>query len=167
MADTKKEVAIARVFDAPVELVWKAWTEQDLIKKWWGPRGVTNPTCEWDARPGGKINIVMLAGKELGSAAGMKWPMRGAFKEVTPKRRLVFTSDAIDDVQDILISTDVVVDFKDLNGKTKMDIRMMVTKAGPKSEMALRGMEMGWNQQIDKLGEELAREHLKDSGHIF
>lgn len=65
-----KEFTITRMFDAPRELVWKAWTDQKLIRKWWGPRGVTNPTCEWDARPGGKIDLVMLAGKELGQFAG-------------------------------------------------------------------------------------------------
>ncbi len=151
----KRELTIMRVFDAPRELVWKAWTDQNIVKRWWGPRGVTNPTCEFDARPGGRIKIVMLAGKELGTFAGQKWPMKGTFREVVPQSRLMFTSDAIDDVKDILVQTEVTVDFEELEGKTRMKLHILVTKAGPKAAMALQGMETGWNQQVEKLGEEL------------
>lgn len=148
-----KEFTITRTFDAPRELVWKAWTDQELIKKWWGPRGVTNPICEWDAKPGGKINIVMLAGKELGSFAGQKWPMTGVFNEVKPQSRLVFTGNALDEVRDILLESMVTVDFESVGKKTIMKLRFTVTKAGPKAEFAIKGAETGWNQQIDKLSE--------------
>lgn len=160
-ANEPRELKITRTFNAPRELVWKAWTDQKIIQKWWGPRGVTNPTCEWDARPGGKIYIVMLAGKELGPAEGMKWPMKGTFKEVTPKNRLVFVGGALDDVDrssDTFIENEVTVDFEDLGDKTKMNLHLVVTKVtGPKAPGALQGMTMGWNQQIDKLGEELQK----------
>ena len=152
-----KEFTITRTFDAPRELVWKAWTDQKLIQKWWGPRGVTNPTCEWDARTGGKINIVMLAGKELGPFAGQEWPMNGVFKEVTPQSRIVFMGNALDDVKDIMLESMVTVDLEAIGKKTKMNLRFAVTKAGPKAEGALKGAEMGWTQQIDKLGEMLQK----------
>ena len=64
---SKRELTITRTFDAPRELVWKAWTDPKMLERWWGPRGVTNPTCEFDATKGGEIYIVMEAGKELGS----------------------------------------------------------------------------------------------------
>jgi uncharacterized protein YndB with AHSA1/START domain len=158
MADElKKELTITRIFDASRDLVWKAWTDQKILQKWWGPRGVTNPICEWDARPGGKIYIVMLAGKELGTAEGMKWPMKGTFKEVIPQNRLVFVGGALDDVDrgsDTFIEHEVTVDFEDLGGKTKMNLHVVITKAeGPKAPAALQGMTEGWNQQIDKLSE--------------
>ncbi len=153
----KTELVIERVFDAPRALVWKAWTDPKLIQRWWGPRGVTNPTCEWEPRKGGKINIVMLAGKELGPAAGMRWPMKGVFTEVTPQKRLVFTTGAIDDAQDIMIESEVTVSLEETGEKTRMTVRILVTKVTKKGEMAVRGMEMGWNQQTDKLAEELGR----------
>ena len=158
MADEiKKELTITRIFDASRDLVWKAWTDQKIVQKWWGPRGVTNPICEWDARPGGTIYIVMLAGKELGPAEGMKWPMKGTFKEVIPQSRLVFVGGALDDVDrgsDTFIENEVTVDFEDLGGKTKMNLHVVITKAeGPKAPAALQGMTEGWNQQIDKLSE--------------
>ena len=164
MAKAIRELTITRVFDAPRDLVWRAWTDQSLIQKWWGPRGVTNPTCEWDARPKGRINIVMLAGKELGPAAGQKWPMEGTFIEVSPKSRLVFTSNAIDETKNALLENEVTVELQDMGEKTKITIRIAVTKAVPgKTEFMLQGMEMGWNQQTDKLGEE---SWLADKGEL-
>ena len=49
----EKEITIERVFNAPIDLVWKAWTKAEEIKEWWGPNGVTNPICEIDPRVGG------------------------------------------------------------------------------------------------------------------
>ncbi len=145
------------MFDAPRESVWKAWTDPKTLKRWWGPKGVTNPVCTWDARPEGKIDIVMLAGKELGSFAGQRWPMKGTFREVTPQSRLVYTSEAIDDVKDILLKTETTVELTGTGGKTEMRLHIVVTKAGPKAEFALQGMEAGWTQSIDKLEEELGK----------
>lgn len=157
MAYDKKNLVITRVFDAPRERVWKAWTDPKRLKRWWGPRGVTNPTCEWDAKPGGRINIVMLAGKELGNFAGQKWPMEGTFREVTPQRRLVYTAKALDDVKDVLIESETTIDLEEVGNKTKMKLSVVVTKAGPKADSALQGMDTGWNQSIDKLNEELSK----------
>jgi uncharacterized protein YndB with AHSA1/START domain len=159
--ELRKELTITRIFDASRDLVWKAWTDQKIVQKWWGPRGVTNPICEWDARPGGKIYIVMLAGEELGPAEGMKWPINGTFKEVIPQSRLVFVGGALDDIDrgsDTFLEHEVTVDFEDLGDKTKMNLHIVITKArGPKAPAALQGMTEGWNQQIDKLGELLAK----------
>jgi uncharacterized protein YndB with AHSA1/START domain len=155
----KKDLKITRVFDAPRELVWKAWTDEKQIAKWWGPRGVTNPTCVWDAKPKGKISIIMLAGKELGNFAGQKWPMAGTFREVTPQSRIVFVSNALDDVKNILIESEVTVDLEELGKKTKLMLHIVVTKVDEeRAAFALQGMEAGWTQSIDKLGEALAEQ---------
>ncbi len=71
-----KELILTRTFTASRELAWKAWTEEKLVATWWGPNGVTNPICRVDAQPGGEIYIVMLAGDELGSMKGSRWPMK-------------------------------------------------------------------------------------------
>ena len=149
-----RELTIERTFDAPRELVWRAWTDPKLIAKWWGPMGVTNPTCEWDPRPNGKLYIVMEAGKELGPMAGAKWPMNGVFKEVTPQSRLVFSSNALDERQEALLENMITVSFEDAGGQTKMKIHIAVTKAvAGKTKAMLEGMAAGWNQQTDKLVE--------------
>ena len=50
---TEQEVVITRVFDAPREQVFRAWTEPQHFKRWWGPKGFTTPACTIDLRPGG------------------------------------------------------------------------------------------------------------------
>ena len=148
------DLTLTRVLDASLERVWRAWTEQSQIKDWWGPRGATNPTCEWDAKPGGKLNIVMLAGKELGPLAGQEWPMDGEFKVVEPLKKLVFTTRAISRDRSILENL-VTVDFKGQGDSTKLTIQIEVTKITPEASSALQGMEQGWNQQLDKLTEKM------------
>lgn len=157
--EQKKELTIIRTFNAPRELVWKAWTDPKIVAKWWGPKGVTTPICEWDARQGGKIYIVMLAGRELGPLEGVKWPMKGTFIEVVPQSRLVYTAGALDDVDrqsDTFIEQRVTIDFEDLGESTRINLYVEITKSkGPKATSAIEGMTMGWNQQVDKLAEEL------------
>ena len=150
-----KHLTIVREFRAPRERVWAAWTDPKILAKWWGPRGVTNPTCEWDARPDGKINIVMLAGSEMGPFSGQEWPMTGTIKEVVPPERIVFTGNAILEGKIVLETFDTVI-FEDLGEKTRMTLNVVVTMTTPEAEGPLQGMKMGWTQSIDKLGELLA-----------
>ena len=152
-----KELTITRTFDAPRELVWKAWTDPKLLKQWFGPRGVTNPVCEVDARKGGTIYIVMEAGAELGPAKGMRWPMKGTFEEVVPPERFAFTSSALDDKQDIMLQNKQTVTLEDVGGKTKMTVHVVVTMVTKNGAQAIAGMAAGFNQQIDKLGEFLQK----------
>ncbi len=150
MEENKKDLKFERVFDAPRDLVWKAWTDPEMVAQWWGPQGVTNPTCEWDAKPLGTINIVMLAGAELGPFAGNEWPMTGRFEEVVEPDMLVFAASAIVDGKAVLDTRNVVT-FIEEDGKTKMNVHIVVTRTTPEAEGPLQGMEMGWNQQLDKL----------------
>jgi uncharacterized protein YndB with AHSA1/START domain len=152
MADsTNIELTINRLFSAPREQVFKAWTDPTLVAKWWGPHGVTNPTCEVDARPGGKINIVMLAGEELGELKGAEWPMEGVFQEVTPPEKLVYSSSAIMDGKPILQTINTVTFEEAGNNQTMMTLHVVVTEATAEAEAPLAGMNMGWSQSVDKL----------------
>lgn len=151
MDDTKKELTITREFDAPREMVFKAWTDPELVKKWWGPNGVENEVDAWDATPGGKINLTMVAGPDLGPMAGQRWPMTGEFKEIVSPSKLVFIGNAIVDGKEILENLTTVT-LEENDGKTKITVHVQVTKAVmPEAEGPLMGMEMGWNQQLDKL----------------
>ena len=82
----QRDVTITRVYDAPRELVFSMWTDAKHLAKWWGPHGFTNPRCEADPRPGGKILIHMQA------PDGGVHPMGGVYEEVVPHERIVFTS---------------------------------------------------------------------------
>ena len=150
LTDTHKEVSFTRTFDAPRELVWKAWTDASLVKQWWGPNGVFIPECEIDPKAGGLMYLVMEAGEELGAAKGMRWPMKGQFTEVTEPEKIVFTANAIMNDKPVLEHTTTVT-LVEKNGKTEMTVDIVVTKAMPGSEQAIAGMQQGWNQQLDKL----------------
>ncbi len=152
MEVSSHQLNITRTVNAPLEKVWRAWTDEAELAKWWGPLGVTNPTCQWQAKDGGKIYIVMRAGEELGEMAGQEWPMSGRFLEVTPKEKLVFTSSALRDGKPILENL-VTVTFDAHGGQTVISTHVIVTKTTPESEGPLKGMAAGWSQQTDKLVE--------------
>lgn len=149
---SNRELVITRTFHAPRELVFKAWTDPELMAQWWGPQGVTNPICEIDPRPGGKIHIEMLAGEALGELQGQKWPMKGIFEEVIKPERLVYASTAIYDEDGTPnLENRVTVTFEEQNGKTTMALHVLVTTATEKTIGPLKGMKVGWTQSIDKL----------------
>src|SRR5437868_7359642 len=85
-----KELTITRIFDAPRELVFKAWIDPKHVAQWWGPKGYTNPVCELDVRPGGAMNITMLG------PDGVLIPTRGIFQEIVEPERIVFTNVAFE-----------------------------------------------------------------------
>jgi uncharacterized protein YndB with AHSA1/START domain len=148
-----KELTLTRVFEAPRELVFKAWTDPAMLAQWWGPRGVTNPECEVDARVGGKIRVVMLAGKELGALGGQRWPMQGEFQEFDAPTKIVFTNQAVDEDGHVLIDGLTMVTFVEQDGKTTMTLHTKAKGMVPQSAQMLEGMREGWAQSIEKLAE--------------
>lgn len=87
----RKEVTITRIFDAPPELVFKAWTDPTLVAQWWGPKGFTNAVCEFNVLPGGSIRI------DMRGPDGVVYPMKGIFHEIVKPERIVLTTSAFED----------------------------------------------------------------------
>jgi len=154
--ENNKELTLNRTFDVPRETVWKYWTDPELVQKWWGPQGVTNPTCVWEVKPGGNIHIVMLAGEELGELKGQKWPMTGKFLEISAPEKLKFSANALVEDKPILEHVTTLT-LTEKDGKTYMTVHVVVTMTTPEAEGPLSGMEMGWNQQLDKLVKEVKK----------
>jgi len=151
-AEQTRELVITRTFDAPRNLVYKAWTDPAQLAKWFGPNQFTIPVCELDVRPGGAILIHIM------SPEGDVYPMKGEFREVEPPERLVFTSAAYASVDGPLLLEDrTTVTLAEDNGKTTLTMHAVVTKATPGAEGALAGMEQGWNETLDKLADHLAK----------
>jgi len=82
--NSSREISITRVFNAPVELVWKAWTEPEHIKNWWGPDDFTNTINKMDFQPGGEWNLTMHG------PDGTNYPNRSIFKEIIPHKKIMF-----------------------------------------------------------------------------
>jgi len=142
---TKYEIVLSRVFDAPRDLVWKAWTDPKQLVQWWGPRGFTNPVCEVNLRPGGAILIHMRAPN------GVVYPMKGVFQEIVAPERLVLLSGPADEAGKLLFEVLHTVTFDEQAGKTKITLHARVVNATPAAPQYLAGMEVGWTQSLERL----------------
>ena len=147
----EREVVITRVFDAPRELVFQAWTDPQHLARWWGPKGWTNPVCEVDLRLGGTWRIVMRA------PDGGEYPCGGVYREIVPPERLVFTNIAMDKDDNPLLDGLTTVTFAEESGKTKLTLRTRATGLVPYAPRMLEGMEAGWTQSLERLAAALAR----------
>jgi uncharacterized protein YndB with AHSA1/START domain len=143
-----RELVLTRVFDAPREVVFKAWTEVERLRRWWGPKGFTNPICEVDVRPGGAMRIHMRG------PDGTIYPMTGVYREIVEPERLVFTASALDAGGEPLFEQLTTVTFEELGGKTKLTVQASFSKVRPEAARHLAGAEMGWNMSLDRLAEE-------------
>jgi uncharacterized protein YndB with AHSA1/START domain len=157
LADYASEAAahamvMTRVFDAPREMVFRAWTDSGQLQRWWGPKGFTNPVCEVDVRPGGAILIHMRA------PDGVVYPMTGVFIETVKPERLVFTSWALDNKGEPLFEVLNTITFAEEGTKTKLTVSVTVTKVKPEAAPHLAGMEIGWSMSLDRLADRLAEE---------
>ena len=152
-----QKIQIIRIFDAPRELVWKAWTDPQHFRRWWGPKDYTCPFCEMDFRVGGKYLNCMR------SPEGREYWGTGVFREIIPMERIVFTDCFADEHGNVVPATHygmspdfplemlVIVTFEDLDGKTKMTLEHIGISTGPDRE----GAQQGWNESFDKLAESL------------
>ncbi len=141
----EKDLVFTRIFDAPRDLVFKAWTEAEHLKRWWGPHGFTNPVCEVDPRPGGAIRI------DMRGPDGTIYPMTALYREIVEPERLVFTSAALDEKGNPLFEVLNTVTFAEHAGKTKLTVHASVVKATAEAAPYLAGMDQGWSQSLDRL----------------
>lgn len=151
---SEREIVITRIFNAPRELVFKAWTDPQHIAQWWGPKGFTTRVTEMELRPGGQWCYVMVA------PDGTEYPAKGVFREIVPSERIV-TSDefgeGIEKVLDIDLPQGMVTTttFENLEGKTKLTIRIVHESADDRRKHEEMGVLGGWNSSLDCLDEYL------------
>ena len=141
----ERTVTLTRVFDAPRELVWRAWTEPKHLAQWFGPRGFTSSVPQLDVRVGGALRIVMHG------PDGNDYPMKGVFREVVAPERLTFSNIAVDKDGNHLLEGETTVTFAEQNGKTTLTLRTYAIGRVPIAPQMLAGMEAGWSQSFDKL----------------
>ncbi len=141
----EKEVILTRTFKAPRELVFRAWTDPAQLAQWWGPSIFTNPVCEADPRVGGKWHIVMR------SPDGTDYPCGGVYEEVLPPARLVFTNNALAPDGSMILRGHTTVTFAAHEGGTLLTLKTRAAALIPEMVNALKGMEQGWSQSLDKL----------------
>ena len=154
VANQTGRMVVTRVFDAPRELLWKAWTEPQYVMQWWGPKGFTAPHCEIDFRVGGKFLLSMR------TPDGWEGWNAGEYFEIVPYEKIVssmYFSDAkgnriepeqlgiepeaMDDALNVIL-------FEDLgNGQTKLTFIGNETM----QNAIQSGQFEGWAEQLEKL----------------
>jgi uncharacterized protein YndB with AHSA1/START domain len=144
-AVTAREITITRVYDAPRELVWKAWTEPEQLAKWWGKRGWNTPlsSLTMDVRPGGAFRWSSIAEED-----GAEMSSESVYREVVEPERLVFErSGGADD------GAPTIVTFADLgDGRTEMVFHTTVHMTDATRARAAAGLASAF----DRLAEQLA-----------
>lgn len=146
----ERTLVTTRIFDAPREAVYKAWTDPKQLAKWFPPEGFTAPRCEIDARPGGVFRVDMQ-GPDLPPFDGNVFPGPGKFVEVTPNERLVFTMTPEFGGQTLPTVTTTVT-FEDVAGKrTRCTVAQSLETVDAFKQMAKQGMAEGIAQSLGKL----------------
>jgi uncharacterized protein YndB with AHSA1/START domain len=157
----EKNMVITRVFDAPVEEVWKAWSDPERVMRWWGPTGFTAPVARMDFREGGTSLVCMR------SPEGHDLYNTWTYREILPLRRLEFVQRFSDEEGNAIdpatlglppgIPRDVphVVTFEATGGgKTELT----VTEYGYGSDQVVEISRAGMQQCLDKMAASFAEE---------
>jgi uncharacterized protein YndB with AHSA1/START domain len=146
-AISTQEITITRVFDAPRELVWKAWTEPDQLAQWWGPPGWTNrlETIAMDVRPGGAFRVTSVSDED-----GTEMTTSGAYREVLEPERLVLEEPAEDAWHENAVSVVTLTDLGD--GRTEIVLHATIQT----TEELRAHAEAGMVASLDRLAEHLA-----------
>ena len=157
---TDSTLVIERLFDAPRELVWKAWTEPEHFMRWWGPRGYSAPACRIDLRLGGSYVYCMR------SPEGQETWGTGVYREIVPLERIVCTDAFADENGNRVPASHygmpgdwpdemlVTVTFEDQDGGTKLTLRHAGLPSGEMIELT----RVGWNESFDKLAAQFEKE---------
>jgi uncharacterized protein YndB with AHSA1/START domain len=150
-------IVISRVFDAPRELVFSAFTEPRHLSQFWGPKGFSCPSCQVDLRVGEQFRVDMR-----GPDGGM-YPCTGIYREIVKPERIVYDSTADDGHPcggGLPPRAVVTMNFADVGGKTKLTIHTRLQSAADRDAAIAGGFNQGWNDSLDRLTELLSRLRL-------
>jgi uncharacterized protein YndB with AHSA1/START domain len=149
----ERSLEFERVFKAPRALVFKAWTEPERLRQWWGPAGWTLPVCNLDLRPGGVWHYCMR-----GPEGEESWG-KAVYQEIVEPERLVYAdrfSDAEGNLNEDMPELLVTVTFADQDGATKVSMRVDTPTVEQLQTLVSMGMIAGMNETLDRLEAHLA-----------
>lgn len=160
----KHDLVITRVFDAPIEKVWKAWSNADQVMRWWGPTGFTCPVAKMDFREGGRSLVCMRAPKEFG---GQDMYSTWSYKKIVPMQEIEFIQDFADENGNQIAPTTLglpldmpqevrsVIAFKSISSN---QTEITVTEYGYTSEQIFDLSKAGMEQCLDKMAASFAED---------
>ena len=142
-----REVTMTRVFDAPREEVFRMTIDPALVPEWWGPSTLTTMVDTMDVRVGGKWRYVQH------DAEGTEYAFHGAYLEVDPPGRLVYTFEYEGMPGDVMVETAV---FEEVDGKTMMTVTDLFPSKEARDASLAAGMEAGARESMDRFARLLA-----------
>lgn len=148
--DPKRDLVLERVVDVPPELVWKAWTEPEHLKRWFTPAPWTTVDCEIDLRPSGIFRTVMR------SPEGQEFPNIGCYLEVVENERLVWTGALLPGYRPQPKLTDgpiftAVIALEPHGNGTKYTATAIHSAEEGCAQHAAMGFHEGWGKALDQL----------------
>lgn len=141
-----REIEMTRVFNAPRELVWAAYTDPQHVPNWWGPGSPKTIVDEMDVRPGGRWRWV-VRGED-----GAEYGFRGEYVEVEPPEKLVYTFE----FEPPSAQMTYYLTFEEIDGKARITARTLFASKEERDGVLGYGMESGANESWDRLEELLA-----------
>ncbi len=144
--ERERELLITRIFDAPRDLVFQAWTEPGRVARWWGPQGFVTTYCDMDIRPGGAFRVCMR------SPEGAEHWKQGVYREVVEPERLVFTFAWEDAEGEPGHETLVTVSFAEQGAKTRLTLHQAVFETVARHDEHQRG----WTSTLQRFAAYLA-----------
>lgn len=142
----KQVITFTRMFDAPVEKVFRAYVDADAVEQWWGGKTYETKIDKLDARSGGEWRFVQKG------PDGNDYGFHGVYHEVTPNKRIMWTFEfeGMPETGHVSLET---VDFVDVDGKTRMVAESVYRSVADRDGMVRSGMEKGLTEGLDVLAE--------------
>ena len=157
VAAPERTVVATRVFDAPREVVYRAWTDPKQVAQWFPPKDFTSPRCEVDPRPGGIFRC------DMKGPDGAVFVGKGVFREVVPNERLVFTFAGEEAVPPPIL---VTVLLEAQGNKTKLTMHQTAETVAEYEALLKLGVTEGLRQSFDKLDALLARTATRTTASV-
>lgn len=155
------EIVFVRIFDAPRDLVWRAWTDPQLLRQWWGPHDFDAPDCEIELKPGGAYRIVARG------PDATRYPVKGVYLEIVDRERLVMTDNSEEMPRfwreayarrrktnpgeppaEIILT----LSLEDAGDGTRMTLSSRFATPADRAASLAMGSEETWRQSFEKLG---------------
>ncbi len=159
-SNDKRDIVITRILNAPVQTVWRLWTDPTAVTGWWGPEDYTSPSAIIDLREGGTYVFSMLAPADQGGEVSYTG---GTYKKILPLERLEFTQNLTDETgrplaadklpAGFIQNVHTIIEFRDVNGLTELTITEKGWARSLMSVFAYAGM----HQSLDKMAASLSK----------
>ncbi len=147
-----REIVIARVFDAPRELLFDAWTSPEHVQQWWGPKGYESYDCQIDLRVGGQFSLRMRA------PDGQVHLCQGVYRELLRPERIVYDGAAAVGSPcgaGLPPGATVTVTFTECDGRTTLTIHTLLPSVAAQAAATAAGYAFGWTMSLERLADAL------------